>query len=242
MTHTIGIMQPYFFPYLGYFQLISAVDEFVIYDNIKYTKKGWINRNRFILNGQPAYFSIPLQNGSDSLDINQRLISSDYSASRFINQLSEAYRKTPFFEETLPLIESVAHQPQRNLFTFLHAGLLATCQHLLLPTPLLVSSDIELASALKGQARVIGLCQARRATRYINPAGGMDLYDDAHFASHGLTLRWLQAGLPSYAQPRAPAFVPALSILDVLCCAGRNQTRRWIRESYTLLPTQAPAP
>ena len=58
---TLGIMQPYFLPYIGYWQLLSAVDQFVVYDNIKYTKKGWINRNRFLRDGTDAVFTIPLK-------------------------------------------------------------------------------------------------------------------------------------------------------------------------------------
>ena len=96
----LAIMQPYFLPYIGYFQLIAAVDQFIVYDNIKYTKKGWINRNRLLQNGTDTVFSIPLSKDSDALDIRERQIAADFRRDKLLKQIAEAYRKAPYFGQT----------------------------------------------------------------------------------------------------------------------------------------------
>src|SRR5205809_1520347 len=100
-------MQPYFLPYIGYWQLLAAVDRFVGYDNIQYAKKGWINRNRFLRNGADAFFTVPLKKGSDFLDIAERSIADDFDPATLLNPLAAAYRKAPCFAEVFPLIERI---------------------------------------------------------------------------------------------------------------------------------------
>ena len=101
-------MQPYFFPYIGYFQLIASVDLFIVYDNIKYTKKGWINRNRILLNGKAVPFSLPLKSASDSLDLRDRELATDIDRERLVNQLYGAYRRAPR-NSVLPALRSGRH-------------------------------------------------------------------------------------------------------------------------------------
>src|SRR2546421_3494048 len=101
----VAIMQPYFFPYIGYFQLISSVDLFIIYDDIKYTKKGWINRNRFLRNGADCVFTVPVRKDSDFLDVKDRLLARDFDRIKLVNQLREAYRRAPHFDEAFPIVE-----------------------------------------------------------------------------------------------------------------------------------------
>ena len=86
----LALMQPYFLPYVGYWQLLAAVDEFIVYDNIKYTKKGWINRNRMLRNGEDVMFSLPLQGASDSLDIVERELSDSFDREKLLSQFSGA--------------------------------------------------------------------------------------------------------------------------------------------------------
>ena len=108
----IAIMQPYFLPYIGYYQLINAVDTFIVYDNIKYTKKGWINRNRFLFNGRDETFTIPLKNDSDYLDIYQRSLSKDYLIynRKTLRKIEQSYRKAPNFDTVFPIIEEIFFQ------------------------------------------------------------------------------------------------------------------------------------
>ena len=109
-------MQPYFLPYIGYYQLIAAVDVFVVYDNIKYTKKGWINRNRMLRNGKDVMFSLPLKSDSDRLDVCQRELAVDFDPRQLLNTINGAYRRAPYFSLTSPLIEQIVMYDDRNLF------------------------------------------------------------------------------------------------------------------------------
>src|ERR1700749_4655397 len=113
-------MQPYLFPYIGYYQLINAVDEFVVYDNIEFTKKGWINRNRILVNGGDAYITLPLKKDSDYLHVCQRYLADTWPAERkkMLNRITESYRKSPFFELAFPVLEQCVMFDDHNLFNF----------------------------------------------------------------------------------------------------------------------------
>lgn len=230
----VAIMQPYVFPYIGYFQLVAAVDAFIVYDNIKYTKKGWINRNRYLLNGEPATFSLPLRKDADELDIRDRQLAADFNRGKLAGQLREAYRKAPCFADTLPLVEDVVGYPEDNLFVFLHHGLAATCRHLGITTPIMVSSGIDVDHSLRSQDRVIALARAVGATEYINPIGGLELYSKEEFARHGLSLGFLRSRPIEYPQ-FGRDFVPWLSIVDVLMFNGAGTTREALLPQFDVV-------
>ena len=138
----LAIMQPYFLPYIGYFQLIAAVDLFIVYDNIKYTKKGWINRNRMLVNGKDEMFSLPLKSDSDSLNIDQRVLAADFNREKLLNKISGAYQRAPHFADVYPLVEEIVRYEESNLFRFLHHAIVQVCVHLSITTEIRVSSNI----------------------------------------------------------------------------------------------------
>lgn len=220
----VAIMQPYLFPYIGYFQLIAAVDRFVIYDTVKYTKKGWINRNRFLRDGEPVTFTLPLAKGADELDIVERHVAPDFAPDKLCAQIAGAYRRAPHFRETMPLVEAVLRHRADNLFLHLREGLRLVTGHLGIFTPLITASDLEGGTDLRRQDRVLNLCERLSTTTYVNPIGGTALYDPRQFEARGIALRFLKARLGPYAQFDAP-FVPWLSIIDVLMFTGREGTR-----------------
>jgi WbqC-like protein family len=211
----VAIMQPYLFPYIGYFQLIDAVDLFIVYDNIKYTKKGWINRNRLLQDGKDVLFSLPLKKDSDELDIRERTLAADYRADKLLNQFRGAYRGAPYFAQTFPLLEATLRHEDTNLFGCLDHALRGVCRHIGIGTEIRVSSTIDIDHGLRSQDKVIALCRAVGASTYINSIGGVDLYSKAAFAEHGIELQFLKPGPVEYPQHGA-AFVPWLSIVDVL--------------------------
>jgi hypothetical protein len=212
---TIAIMQPYFFPYIGYFQLIAAVDIFVLYDNIKYTKKGWINRNRILQNEKDAMFSLPLKSGSDSLDICQRELSVTFNHDKLLNQFKSAYCKAPNFHHVFPLIEQIVRYKDENLFTYLHQSILKICQHLGITTEIRVSSTMLIDHTLKGQEKVLALCKSIGVDTYINAIGGIGLYSKKEFREQGIDLKFIKSRPFEYVQLRN-AFIPWLSIIDVM--------------------------
>ncbi|MER2512270.1 MAG: WbqC family protein [Nitrosomonas ureae] len=221
-------------PYIGYFQLIGAVEVFVVYDNIKYTKKGWINRNRFLQNGADAMFSLPLKKDSDFLDVVERELAEDFNRDKLLNQLRGAYGRAPHFAETYPLLEQIVRYEDRNLFRFIHHSIACICQHLDIRTEIRVFSDIAVDHELKSQHKLIALCQALGADIYINAIGGLDLYEKEAFNACAIELKFIKSKPFEYAQFGAP-FVPWLSIIDVLMFNPLNTVSTFINENYELI-------
>jgi hypothetical protein len=230
----VGIMQPYFLPYVGYFQLIAAVDAFVVYDNIKYTKKGWINRNRLLLNGADAVFSLPLQKDSDALDVRERRLASDFNRQKLVNQFAGAYHGAPHFAVGMELVRRVVLNPETNLFGYLHASILAVCELLGIRTRIVVSSEVPADHGAKGEERVLSICRALGATRYINTIGGVELYSKSRFAGEGMELAFIRSRPFEYRQAGAP-FVPWLSIVDVIMFNPVEEIRDSLLANYELL-------
>ena len=230
----VAIMQPYFFPYTGYFQLITAVDLFIVYDNIKYTKKGWINRNRMLQNGKDVMFSLPLKSDSDYVDVCDRELASDFKCDKLLNQIKGAYRRAPYFAQTFPLVEQIVRYEDTNLFHFLHHSIVKTCEHLGITTQIKVSSDIAIDHDLQNQDKVLGLCEATGASAYVNAIGGMELYSKETFREKGIALKFIQSKPFEYPQ-FGDAFEPWLSIIDVMMFNPLDAIQTCISTNYELI-------
>jgi hypothetical protein len=229
----VAIMQPYMLPYLGYFQLIAAVDMFIVYDNIEYTKKGWINRNRICRNGEAVTFTVPLKGASDHLNVCERELAADFKPGKLLNQIKGAYQRAPHFAQVFPLTERIVGFAENNLFRFLHHSIRATCEFLDIRTEIRVSSSIDIDHALKKQSKVLALCRAVGGRTYVNASGGMDLYSREDFQSHGIDLKFIRSKPFEYKQ-FGSAFVPMLSIIDVLMFNSIEDVRNCISRNYEL--------
>jgi hypothetical protein len=231
----VGIMQPYFFPYIGYYQLMNAVDTFVIYDNIEYTKKGWINRNRILVNGIDSYITLPLKKDSDFLTIKERYLADDWVTERrkLLNRIVESYRKAPFFNNVFPIIEQCILFADKQLFNFIQNSLELIRTYLGITTPLIVSSTLEVDSSLKSTQKVIAICKNLNANNYINPIGGLELYSKDDFGNEGIELNFLRTTPQSYSQFKN-TFVPNLSIIDVLMFNSKSDIDEFIH-SFKLI-------
>ncbi len=230
----LAIMQPYFFPYIGYFQLINAADLFIVYDNIKYTKKGWINRNRFLQNGKDVVFSIPLKRNSDFLDIRDREISADFKKTKLLNQIREAYRRSPYFEQTFSLVERIVLEKEINLLKFVLNSIRETCKCLAIGTEIVVSSSLQIDHSLPGKTKVVELCKHVGADVYINAIGGQTLYSKDDFSTHGISLKFLKTKSFEYEQLNNK-FVPWLSIVDVMMFNSPDVIRKCLDSNYELI-------
>ena len=228
-------MQPYFLPYIGYFQLLAAVDEFIVYDNIKYTKKGWINRNRMLRNGEDVMFSLPLQGASDSLDIVERELSETFDREKLLSQFSGAYRRAPFFAESFPLIERIVRCEERNLFRYLHHSMVQLCQHLAIRTKLTISSTISIEPTLKNQDMVLAYCLATGAKTYVNAIGGVEMYSKQAFCDRGIDLCFIKSKPFEYPQFGQHPFVPWLSVLDLMMFNPLEVVQNCIFTNYELI-------
>lgn len=231
---SISIMQPYFLPYYGYFQLISAADKFVIYDNIEFTKKGWITRNRFLQNGVDKLFSLELEKASDFLDINQRLLSDKFNREKLLAKFYGCYIGAPNFKQGLTLLEQIICNSERNLFMYLKNSITIICNYFEIETEIINSSLIQQDKSLKGQNRVIDLCQRLGGDVYINPRGGKNLYDKAQFAANGLNLQFLEPHDLIYSHFNEQ-FVPSLSIIDPIMFMPKQEIIKFLSTNYELV-------
>ena len=220
----LGIMQPYFFPYIGYFQLMNTVDEFVVYDNIEFTKKGWINRNRILVDGQGSFITLTLKKDSDYLDVRDRYLADSWTSARMkiLNRIKESYRKAPQFEAVYPLIEKCILYDEYNLFKYILNSLNIVKAYIEIDTPLVISSTITIDDTLKADKKVIAICKAREADTYVNTIGGMELYSKENFQDKNIELKFIKSKLFEYPQ-FGDVFIPWLSIIDVMMFNPQNR-------------------
>jgi len=212
----LAIMQPYLFPYLGYFQLVAAVDKFVFYDDVNFIKNGWINRNRVLLGGEPRYFTVPLSGASPNLRINQVLVVPDNAwRGRLCQSLRQAYARAPHFQAVNELFTNVIHTDDMRISEIAKRSVVVVAAYLGLRTEFVSSSAIYANDALRGVDRVLDICQHEKASVYVNLPGGRTLYDEAKFTAADIDLRFIEPHLAVYHQCD-PAFHAGLSILDVL--------------------------
>jgi len=233
---TIAIMQPYFLPYIGYFQLINAVDQFVVYDNIQFTKKGWFHRNRILVNGRDKMFTVPLNKGSDYLNVVQRELadSFDKESQKILRTIEASYRKAPYYKEIMSLVEQCFQCRSGNLFDFIHASLTLVIQFLEIDTDIIISSSIDIDHTLKSQDKVLAICKSLNADIYINAIGGRDLYTAEAFRNEGIELHFLKTNPIEYRQ-FDNKFVPWLSIIDVMMFNSKEKIDDYLHNYYSLI-------
>jgi hypothetical protein len=230
------IMQPYFFPYIGYFQLVHAADRFVMYDDVAFIKQGWINRNRILINGQPTYITVPAKHASSFREIRETEIDDSTQnrqwMARVLKTIDNAYRRAPEFARVFPLIESVLNVGATRVGELARASVKAVAEYLDTGTSWVDTSSGYANKHLAAQDRVLAICAAEGATEYVNPPGGIALYSTDDFTRAGVTLRFLKPRSIEYAQFGEP-FVPSLSIIDVLMFNPRDAVRGML-EAYDL--------
>jgi hypothetical protein len=232
----VGGMQPYFLPYIGYWQLINSVDKFLVYDKMQFMKHGWINRNRILLNRKAFFITIPLKSDSYSLNISERLISNQYfdkDADKFLLTIKAAYGKAPYFNEAMPIIEKCFLCEEKSLSRFIFNSIQIISEYLGLTTEIIFSPHIEMDCSLKGQERVIEICKNFSATIYINAIGGLELYDSKLFESSGVELKFLRSRINEYKQ-FGNEFVTNLSVIDVMMFNSKDEIKKML-DMYELI-------
>jgi hypothetical protein len=231
---TIAIMQPYIFPYIGYFQLINAVDKFIIYDDVNYINKGWINRNNILVSGQAHLFTIPLKDASQNKLINEvELSKNDPWQKKFLKTVHQSYQKAPYFQKVFVLIEEIVNLDVQSVYELTLNALIRTCAFMEIKTEIVPSSSIYNNTNLKGPERILDICKREHASHYINPIGGMELYDKSKFENEGIRLDFIKSVPSPYIQFKN-AFVPWLSVIDVLMFNSPDDIRKQL-EAYELI-------
>ena len=213
-------MQPYVFPYIGYFQLISAVDVFVFYDDVNYIKGGWINRNNILVNKKPHMFTIPLTSPSSFTSISQTKIDLnkfEIFKFKFLKTIQQSYKKAPFYESVFPLLERFFLLNNSALISDIAINSVITVSEYLG-----MNTDFEISSLRYSESksldkvnRLIDISKRKKADIYINPIGGRQLYAKEQFIENNIELQFIKSEEIVYQQFKSD-FVPWLSIIDVL--------------------------
>jgi hypothetical protein len=230
----IAVMQPYFFPYIGYFQLINAVDKFIIYNDVNYINKGWINRNNFLINNAPYCLTVPLSKASQNKLIYEVEILDDFKWKNKLKRTIElSYIKAPFFKEVYALLDNLLKQNYSSISEFNVAGIIEVCKYLSINTIIKENSQHYQNSGLSGQHRILDICTKESATHYINPIGGVNLYDKNYFIENKVSISFLQTTSVNYKQFNNE-FVPSLSIIDILMFCSKNQIKNELLPKFEL--------
>jgi len=226
----VGIMQPYFFPYIGYWQLINAVDKYVIYDDVNFIKGGWINRNRILMNGQAKMINLQMHNASPNKLINEvEVLGNPIYNKKLLKTIESCYNKAPQYANAFPVIESIITQDKRDLAHYLECVIRQICKYLQIDTEIIVSSTINKNNDLRGQDKVIEICKVLGADEYFNAIGGQDLYSNEDFVAQGIKLSFLRTGAIRYKQFNNE-FVPNLSIIDVMMFNSIEEIKKMLGE------------
>ena len=230
----LAIMQPYFLPYIGYFQLMSAADKFVVYDDVNFIQRGWINRNRILLNGREHLFVVPLRGASQNRRINEIALVAETSwREKLLRTVKHAYRQAPRFDEVFPLISDIVNFDEQNLARYVLNSLRTITSYLAIRSELIPTSAIYGNQSLRGQDRILDICRREQASLYLNLSGGRELYDPEQFRAHDITLRFLKPAEIKYDQFRS-SFRPHLSIVDVLMFNPREKVKSvFLKEALT---------
>lgn len=230
----LAVMQPYIFPYLGYFQLIHAVDEFIFLDDANFIKGGYINRNSLLLDGRAHRFALPVQDISSFRTIRDHQYAE--VSRKFFELLEHAYRKAPFFDDIYTLIFGVLSSPNRSVAAVNRLSIETTMEYLGLRRVLNESSSLDSTPTSKGLMRVINVCKQQGASIYINAPGGRSLYDPLHFKSQGLSLGFVEPHFSQYSQ-KTSTFVAGLSIIDLLMWNSPEEVTAMLRDYSVEFPS-----
>ena len=224
----LAIMQPYFFPYIGYFQLVNAVDKFVFYDDVNYIKSGWINRNRLYLSGAIRYITVPLAAASSFEKINRTHLRSgkEWSA-QMLSVIQQSYGKAPHYRAVAGLVEEVLNSHDGYISTLARNSIIAVTNYLGIQKDYCPSSTIYENQELRSANRVLDICKKENACQYFNLPSGKNLYNAEFFQKEGVELQFVDVALTPY-QQLVYEFQPGLSILDVLMFNDKEAVRKMI--------------
>ena len=229
----LAIMQPYLFPYIGYFQMMHAVNMFVLLDDVNYIKQGWVNRNRILLNGKDHFLTVPIKNASQNKHIIETFIHDDNNwKSKMLKTVEFAYKHAPNFNSVFPLVESIIKNPEKNISKFNLYSLTSIAKFLDIRTQIIDSSTIYKNSHLKAQDKIINICRQENKTQYINSYGGNSLYSKESFKANNIDLFFIKPGSFEYKQ-FSNEFIPCLSIIDTMMFVTKEKIQSKL-SSYSL--------
>lgn len=222
----IAVMQPYLFPYIGYFQLIMPSDIFVIYDDVNFIKRGYINRNNILSNGSAQRFTIPVINGSQNSLIKDVAYHEDVK--KIITAFQHAYSKAPFFNDIFPIIEDILNYPERDVPSLCKYSYERIFDYLEINKKVIYSSSLDYDRTQTADQKLVSICKLLDGTTYINSPGGRELYNKSMFEPSGIELNFIEPSIEKYTQYGAKEFIPYLSIIDILMNNDKSEVVRLV--------------
>lgn len=236
MASRIAIMQPYLFPYIGYFQLVFTSDVFVFYDDVNYIKGGWINRNRILQDGKPRLFTIPLKNASSHCKISKiETLRNEKTDKKLLKSFHYAYSKCKYFKPVMEIINEVFNSNCKSISQLAINSVKYSCDYLGVNTEFRISSKVYSDSEeLKREERIASICNKSDTQIYINPIGGKEIYTKEWFHAQGIELHFLQSVLKEYPQKNTE-FIGGLSIIDLMMNLPPKEIMEEHLPSFTLL-------
>ncbi|MEZ9859213.1 WbqC family protein [Vibrio splendidus] len=218
---SFSVMQPYIFPYLGYYQLVSSVESFVFYDDVTFIKGGYINRNSILLNGHPHRFTLPLIQASSNKKIKD--IDCHDKTSKILKSIEQSYSKAPYFLEVMPIIEKVMTGSDRRLSTLASSSIIEVFKYLNISKEFFNSSELNYERRNEAAVKLILMSKTLDKSNYVNPLGGEKLYNKDYFLEHDLELHFLKKRDVAYFQGNNKEFFDNLSMIDVLMWCSKNE-------------------
>lgn len=224
-------MQPYFFPYIGYYQLVQSVDEFIFFDDVNFIKKGYIHRNSLLKNCEPFAFTLPVQGVSQNKKIAEHQYVGKFEF--FLATLRSIYGKAPNLDAILALVQETLQGATLNVASLNASSIKLVFEYLEIPKKFTFTSDLRVPNGLKSQSRILEICRRKGASHYNNSIGGQHLYERQEFLNSNIQLQFVQSILTPYPQGNCKSFVPHLSMLDVLMWNDRPRIKKLL-DNYEL--------
>ena len=227
----IAIMQPYWFPYIGYFQVMSLTDKFVLLDDVNFINKGWINRNRILVNGQPMYITLPLKGASQNKIIREiKRGDDDKWRTKTLKTIEMSYKRAPFFDDVFNRIIQVINLRNSGLSDNIYESLMLISEYLGIDTEIIETSSSYLKQELKGEDRILDICKKEKAKTFYNTIAGSGLYDKLRFKSNDIELLFVKTLPTPYSQQQTKEFIPFLSIIDVMMNNSVSEIKNMLNE------------
>lgn len=228
----VAIMQPYIFPYIGYFQMVGNVDFFVFYDDVNFINRGWINRNRVLVNGKPTYITITLKEASQNKLINDISIFEEKKCfDKILKTIEQNYKKAPYFEPTYNLIKTLFDKKFENIGHLAAESIKHFAYYLELKTEFYYSSEkFPNTKGSERADRLIEITKSIGAETLINAIGGQELYNKKYFKEKGVELFFIKTKEISYPQLSTEEFQPHLSIIDVLMHNSKEEVKKLLNK------------
>jgi len=229
----VAIMQPYFMPYIGYFQLINAVDEFIIFDTPQFIRHGWIERNNILkLDGESSYIKVPLVKQSRDTSIKDMIINNSTNwQKKILAQITHYKKKAPYYNDVLTLLDTIFKEQTESIVDLNYKSLKLICNYLDITTPIKIWSEmnLEIEEVNAPDEWALNICKKINATTYINPIGGLSFFDTKKYLTSNIDIKFIKSKEILYNQ-FDNNFTPWLSIIDILMFNSKNNIKNMLEQ------------